>query len=100
MSVEIRTSIQPYIIRNIEASEGTDAGQEVDTNLGCHGRQELSDDPELARALFRSKRAAKHDLMRRRFVLVHRESNSQHVDYLGWQHRMVAVVCWRNPPLR
>lgn len=37
MSVEIRTSIQPYITQNIKAFEGTDAGQEVDTNSGTRG---------------------------------------------------------------
>lgn len=37
MSVEIRTSIQPYITRNIRASEGADAGHKVDGNFGTRG---------------------------------------------------------------
>lgn len=44
MSVEIRTSIQPYITRNIRASEGADAGHKVDAKLRCEGRQELSNE--------------------------------------------------------
>lgn len=37
MSVEIRTSIQPYITRNIRASEGTNEGHKVDANLVARG---------------------------------------------------------------
>ena len=90
MPVEIGTSIQPYTkqdisIRRHRTQPAWSAPTEV--RLGAERRP-----PNWDWALLGSKRAAKHHLVGRRLVLVDRLSNLLRVDYLGWQHRMLAVV--------